>query len=130
MLVAACLLPAPAWACSMVWRPFSHEVRNTGRNTWAVRADATVQFDRYEASGLRGMLRLDNIHCYRKPRRVDCPRSLTIPFEQEFNGSDCESTMWRPPLGRPYPRLRYFILSRYDDGLWRIGTAYEPYWRE
>ncbi len=130
VIAAACLLPAaPTYACSVRWQPFGDAVRSLSRDGWAVRADATVRFERYDEMALAGTLHLSNIRCHRRPRGADCPTSLDISFSDEHgDGANCASTMRRGLSDAPYPRLRYFLLSGPYGGRWIVGMAYQSYW--
>jgi hypothetical protein len=111
-----------------MWQSFGAVVRSDTGRRFAVRAKAEVRFDTFTETDLRGVLRLSNIRCIRKPPGAACPKYVETVFWDHVDGARCPSTMRRGRPGEQYPVLRYFTLYPDEEGRWSLGTAYQTYW--
>ena len=129
LLFTAGLMPAPAFACTMIWTPLGSELDRRSPGEVPVKADASVVYTDFSNEHRGGTLTLDVRRCLRAPPRgVACPTRMTIVFDEQLDSTNCPSAISEiTPLEAP--RLRYFLLRHRPDGTWEIRRADRHLWR-
>ena len=126
ILVAAGLLPVPAFACATIWTPLGERLNQLVPGEIAVRADASLFQDIWSDEHRRGTLTLNVRHCLRIRPRGPCPTRLTVAFD-ERNEPNCPSALFQLSAAA-VPRLRYFALRHEADGTWLLRSADRELW--
>jgi hypothetical protein len=127
LLFTASLVPAPAFACTMIWTPFGPELDRRLPGEVPIKADASITHTVFSNGHRSGMLMLTVRRCLRAPPRgVTCPDRVTIAFDEYED--NCPSAIYEITPAEA-PRLRYFLLRRGPDGAWQLRRADRHLWR-
>jgi hypothetical protein len=108
----------PAGACMSLPTPFSYMKKYSDL---VIEAKAVLRASDLSDTEWKGEVDFRRIRCLKRPAQMKrCPSSLTVAFEQHYDGYNCGHALDGSRLG-PLRDKYFFLDSR--DGAWHIADA-------